>query len=496
MALDTNIRGSTSGLGAEVNASNQLKVVTETDAATNPGNVGTIRMFGENDAGSIVGTAVLRSPEISQDYRMRVGVDTLLFTDTFNATNQNTSLWKHASSTMTMTQSAGFLNINAAGTSTVSGNFAYLQTWRHFTFFGTSPISVETTLQFDKYPIANEVLQWGLGVPTGAADVVDGAWFQLTSAGLLGVIRYNSGTVVPVTLVSDVSTLALNSVSKYVMICGEDIIEFWIDEILYGTINIPAAQGQPFLSTSLPYFIQKYNNGTIGTSPNLIAKVGDVTITLMDLASNQTWANQMASSGLGMQMLNGDAAGGQNPQVQWSNTALPTAAAATNTGPALGAFLSGIFQMNAPATSATDVIIASYQNPAGGVNRTPRTIKLRGIKIDCVNSVVAVATTATTFAVAIAWGGTQVSLGTVTTDAASFLAAGTTKAARRQPVGVISFPVGAAVGAAATPIQFDFEAPLVINPGEFIQVIAKILVGTATATEVFQWIISPNLYHE
>ena len=42
----------------------------------------------------------------------------------------------------------------------------------------------------------------------------------------------------------------------------------------------------------------------------------------------------------------------------------------------------------------------------------------------------------------------------------------------------------------------DFEAPLVINPGEWIQVIAKPLVGTATATEVFHWIISPNLYHE
>lgn len=495
MALDANIRGSTSGIGAEVNASNQLKVVTETDAATNPGNVGAIRIFGENDPGSVTGTPLIRSPEISQDYRMRVGVDTLLFTDTFNSTTQNTSLWKHAFTTMTMTQAAGFLNVNAAGTSTVSGNFAYLQTWRHFTFFGTSPISIETTLQFDKYPIANEVLQWGLGVPTGAADVVDGAWFQLTSAGLFGVIRYNSGTVVTSTLVSNVNTLALNSVSKYVMVCGEDSIEFWIDDVLYGTIQIPNAQGQPFLSTSLPYFIQKYNNGTVGTSPNLIAKVGDVTITLMDLATNQTWANQMASIGLGMQMLNGDAATGQTPQVQWSLSALPTAAAATNNTAALGAFLAGIFQQTAVATGAGDLIIASYQNPQGGVNRTPRTMKLRGIKIDCVVSGAAIATTPSTFALAVVWGSTQLSLATQTADSASFATA-TAKAARRQPIGVITFPVGAAIGTAATPLQFDFEAPLVINPGEFIQVIQKPLTSTATAGNVFQWIISPNLYHE
>jgi len=108
----------------------------------------------------------------------------------------------------------------------------------------------------------------------------------------------------------------------------------------------------------------------------------------------------MASAGLVMQQMNGGTAG--SPQVQWANTALPTAAAATNTTAALGAFLGGIFQMNAPATSATDIIIASYLNPVGGVAQTPRTIKLRGIKVDCVNAVVAVATTATTFAVAVA----------------------------------------------------------------------------------------------
>jgi hypothetical protein len=211
----------------------------------------------------------------------------------------------------------------------------------------------------------------------------------------------------------------------------------------------------------------------------------------MDMATNQTWANQMASCGLGMQQLNGGSAG--SPQVQWANTALPTAAAATNTTAALGAFLGGLFLMNAPATSATDLIVASYLNPLGGVNQTPRTLKLRGIKVDCVNSVVAVATTASVFAVAVAWGSSALTLAQAET--ASF-ANNTVKARRIQPVGVISFPVGAAVGAQASGIQFDFEAPLIINPGEYIQVIVKPLLGTATATEVFQWVISPNLYHE
>jgi hypothetical protein len=275
------------------------------------------------------------------------------------------------------------------------------------------------------------------------------------------------------------------------MIVGEREIEWWINDVLYGESTIPSANGQPFMTTALPIFLQKYNSGTVGSSPNMIIKVGDVSVTLMDLNANQTWANQMASCGLGMQGLNGGTMG--SPQVQWANTALPTAAAATNTTAALGAFLGGIFLMNAPATGATDLIVASYQNPLGGVNQTPRTMKIHGMKIDCANAGAAVATTATTFAVALAWGSTALTL--VTTETASF-ANNTTKARRIQPMGIIGFPVGSAIGAVATGIQFDFEAPIVINPGEFVQVIVKPLLGTATASEVFQWVISPNLYHE
>lgn len=476
--------GSTTNNGAEVNASNEVKAVTSKDRSSTA-------VFFENDDGTQTGTPYNKSPEVSQDFRLRVGMDTILFADTFNATAQNTGNWKHAFTTMTMTQSAGFLNVNAAGTSTVSGNYAYLQTWRYFPLHGTAPLSVEFTGQFTAYPTANEIYQMGVGVATAAADPVDGVWFELTSAGLYGVQRYNSGVATKLQLVSDVSTLSLNSNSKYVAVIGEREIEWWIDDVLYGESEIPNANGQPFMTTALPVFIQKYNSGTVGSSPNMIFKVGDVSVTLMDINANQTWANQMASCGLGMQGLNGGTMG--SPQVQWSNTALPTAAAATNTTAALGAFLGGIFQMNAPATSATDVIVASYQNPLGGVNQTPRTMKLRGIKVDCVNSVVAVATTASTFAVAVAWGGTALTL--AQTESASFATA-TAKARRIQPIGVIYFPVGAAVGQQADGIQFDFEAPLVINPGEYVQVVVKILSGTATATEVFQWIISPNLYHD
>lgn len=481
MAMDVLVTGS------NLDSNGNIKVTLPNA----PQYTGVVRSMSENDPGSIVGTPVLKSPEVSQDYRIRTGVDTVMFSDIFNATAQNISLYKHAFGTMTMTQSSGFLNVNAAGTSTASGNFASLQTWRYFPLIGTSPLAVEIVGQVDRVPVANEVFLCGLGVANGAAEPLDGIWFEYTDAGLKGCTRFNSGTVNKTPAMLTTAQLPLNISKTFSIVVGYNVIEFWIDNVLYGTLNKDAAAGVPFISGSLPWFCVKYNNGLIGTSPNMKIQIAALYVTLMDIGTNMTWAGQMASNGLTLQQLNGGSA--TSPQIQWANTALPTAAAATNTTAALGAFIGGIFQQNAAATSATDVIIASYQNPLGGVAQTARTLKLRGIKIDCVNLGAAVATTATTMAVALAWGGSSVTL--AATESTSFQT-GTTKLRRIQPLGVVTFAVGAAIGAVANPIQFDFEAPIVINPGEYVQVIAKILVGTATASEVFCWVISPNAYHE
>lgn len=490
--MSQRIKGTTELL--EINSSNAAKVTPETDVAGNPGNVGAIRAFQENDPGTKTGTPYLKSGEISQDYRTRVGVDTVLFTHTFNATTQNTGLWKHAFTTMTMTQSAGFLNVNAAGTSTVSGNYAYLQTWRYFPLIGTAPVCIEFSGSITALPTVNEVFLCGLGVAVAAAEPTDGVWFELTSDGLKGCLRYNSGVVAKITLIANVADMPLNANAKYTMVVGEREIEYWIDDVLYGEQELPAAQGQAFLSTSLPLFIEKYNNALVGSSPNMIVKVCDVTVTLMDIVTNKTWAGQLASSGLGLQTLDGGTYTNGAQQIQWANTALPTAAAATNTTAALGAFLGGIFQMNAAATSATDVIISMYQNPLGGVNQTGRVMHIRGIQVGIVNAGAAnSATVPTTIALALAWGSTAASL--ATTESASF-ATGTTKIRRPQPIGVVSIPISAVVGQQGTSIQFDFEAPIIVNPGEFVGVMGKILSGAATASQVLQFVVSPNLYHE
>lgn len=479
--------GSTADL-AFVDANNQLAVVTSNVAS----NTGTIRMSSQNDPGVVTGSVALASPETSLDYRLRMGLDTVLFSATFNPTSQDTANWKHSFSIMTMTQSSGLLNINAAGTSTTAAQYCWLQSMRYFGLIDTAPLAFEFPFQITATPIAGEVFIAGFGVPVNAADPVDGVWVELTSAGLKICSRFNSGSTVKSSALLAAASINLNQSHKLTLVVNKDVAQLWIDDVLYGTLDTAAANGQSFISTTLPVFFQKYNGGTVGTSPNMIIKVSSVGVSIEDIATNMPWSHQMTGMGLGLQGLPGGTMG--TAQTQWSNTALPTAAAATNTTAALGAFLAGIFQMNAPATSTTDVIVSSYQNPVGSTSQPARQMKIIGIRISCVNLGAAVATTPTTFAVALAWGASAVSL--ATTESASF-ATGTTKVRRIQPLGTIYFPVGAAIGqAAATDIVMDFAAPITINPGEFAQVIAKPLVGTATASQVIAWVIAPCVHHD
>ena len=456
--MSLKIVGNSSGNIAEVNASNQLKVTTETNVEANPGNVGAVRAFSENDPGDVTGSAYLKSAETSPDYRLRVGLDTIKFNYTFNATTQNTGIWKHAFTTMTMTQASGFLNVNAAGTSTVSANYAYLQTWKYFPVIATAPLSVEVTASLTTTALqANEVYQFGLGVAQAAADPVDGAWIELTSAGLYGVIRYNSGTATKLLLTATPRTLGKNN--KYVMVIGEREIEFWIDDVYYGELTMPAGQSQPFLNASLPFFVEKYNSGTVGASPSSILKIGDVAVTLMDIVTNKTWSNQMAGLGLTAQGLDGGTMGSNS---FFTNSALPTTALPANT--ALTANLpTGLGGGRGLATlwnvAATDMVMTQATNPVGSVNQTARAMYITGVKISTVTASAALTAPAAgthSFIWGIYWGSTAVSL--VQAETGSF-ATGTTKAFRRKFLGTQAITTGAA--AIGTPADKDVILSLI-----------------------------------
>lgn len=489
MALDANIRGVTTGLGAEVNASNQLKIVSETDVKTNPGNVGAFRMFSENDAGSMTGTPYLQSPETSDDYRLRVGIDSLIFDHTFSETLVDTSSMRLSGvTTMTATMASGFLTLNAGGAATASGNYIAFQTQRYFRVRATSPLYVEITGNLTAIPITNQVIEVGLYVPTAGTQPQDGVWFQATSAGVIGVLGYN-GTLTQTGVLVTPGNLPINSNGTYLILVNSGYVEFWIDDVLFGEIEVPAGQATPFLTDSLPVTVMQRNSGVVSATSQAALRIGDIGVTSGDIASNRSWAAQM--TGMGQHCSQGQSGG-----TMGTTASLPNATAATTlTGGAISqsaAIKTGLggeagIIANVPGA---DGIIFAYQNPAGSVTQPPRNLTIMGMRISAVNLGAAVATTPSTLQWSLAYGATGGTIPPLTQAETQSLTAASVKGYRRIPLGFSSFLVGAAVGTQASDnMVIRFDAPVTLLPGEWLAVTAKFIQGTATASQVI-WCVA------
>jgi hypothetical protein len=444
------------------------------DAAVSPAGVGGMRMFSENDVGTYTGTPTLSSPETSSDYRLRVGLDTLLFNDTFPATTQNTSLWSYTFNTLTAAQpGTGTVNFSVVQ-GTTSAHGAFMRTFQYFGLVKTAPLAFEFDVgQFTAALVTNEVFLIGFGLPTGATTPpTDGCWLQITSGGAVGVANYN-GSAVQTGVMLPIGSLTVGDLSHWIVVCGKEEVQFWYEQEIVGTLAIPAANAQPFQSTSLPVFVMKYNTGNVSNTNTM--RVADVAVTIQDLQTTKPWAHQMALAGQSGYI-------GQDGQTQgktsiWTNNTAPTAVALTNTAAAFVG-LGGIAAVLPTLAANSDGIVFSFQNPAGTVNIPGRNLIITGAKIQGAVSVI-FAGGPVIYAYALAFGHTAVSLATAET--ASF-ATGTTHAPRIVPIGIEAFPATAAVGTVGSGTAIvEFQSPIVVRPGEFVQLIAR-NVGVVTTT--------------
>ncbi len=491
MALDSNIVGGVSGNKAEVNTSNQLKIVPETNVADNAANVGAVRIFGENDAGSRTGTPDLYSPEIDIDYRMRVAQDLILDDEVFNYTAQNTGKHLYQNTTMTAAWSAGNLTLNASSiTTTTTG--AQVATYACFPNNGTNTLSADVELAFSNQPQTNVFIEFGLGIPgSQTAAPTDGVFMRLSSAGLQ-LVTSNNGTEtsIPAPLADGAGVWAYTMGKKYQFIIYQGMTKavFWVNDgtgaVELGSIPLPTSQGRMTLSQGLQFFVKQRITG--GAAGGVIqALVGAYSVRLGGSNLTSTFSTQGNRIYGSYQGASGGTMGGLST---YPNSTNPTAAAPSNTALTanLPAGLGGQGAVIAAAAAATDGIWSSYQVPALSVNIAGRRLVLRGLELDLVNLGAAVATTATTIQFSLAFGHTNVSL--ATTEAAA------AKAPRRISVGIATWPIGAAIGAQpqAGKITVDLgDDPVFVNPGEFVALVGKFLVGTATASQVIQFAYQP-----
>jgi hypothetical protein len=464
---------------AEVNSANQLLVATET-SISNASNIGAVKITSEIDSGSnIGGTPILLSPEIDSDYRTRIAGETLLDVETFNYTAQNTGKHSTATSIFALAWSAAGLNTNS-GSSVATGS-STLSTYNEFPLLGATNLYCEFTGGLNTAMFANSVVDIGLFRKGGTTPFAptDGVYFRITSAGVNGVINYN-GTEVQTSLFTNYVP-AIADKSRWIISITENYIDFWIDDILYGRLSKPQASGQPFLSSTLPFAIRHAN-----TSPTASAVQFILTDYSVSLGGSiyQRSLGELGNAAYGSYQ--GLSGGTMGSLASYANSTNPTAAAPSNTALTanLPNGLGGQGAVTAAAAAVTDGIWGSYQVPAGSISLQGKRLKIVRVKIDAINNGAVVATTATTLQFSLAFGHTAVSL--ATTEAA------TTKAPRRVALGFMTWPVGSTIGSQATSIVVDFStSPIYVEPGHFVALVGKFLVGTATASQVINFVWQP-----
>lgn len=465
------IEGNTSGNVAEVTSSNEVKVAL----SKTPQTAGYIIPLCEVDSGSVTGAVTTRSTRVTRQNRAKVNTDTILLNESFNYAAQNSGTWQNVATTMTFTyNSAGALLLNGTNITTISTG-AMLKSYRYFPLFSNSTTYFETSCLLTQTPQANNIVEIGCGLTTTAiAAVTDGVLFRYDASGVLkGVLNYNNSEI----FTDPLPVPEANAFHKYNINVTDGYVDFWIDDILQGSLQVPTAVSSPVQSGSLPVYVRVYNPGTPTISQQV--KVSGFSVSVGGFETSKPWAHQI--SGSGANAIQGVGGYTQGQTANYANSAAPASAALSNTTAGYTT-LGGQFQFAAVAGAETDYALFAFQVPAATALITGKSLYITDVAIDIYNTVVPVATTATVFQWGLAVGSTAVSLATAE--------AATAKAPRRIPLGVQCFQVGAAVGQCATQIVRAFTTPPVVNPGEFLHVILKMPIGTATATEIFRGTVS------
>ena len=467
------IEGNTSGAVAEVTGSNQLKVITETNVLGNPNNVGASRLFSENDAGTVIGTPLLYSPETDEDYRLRVAVDNLMDTETFNYAAQNTGKHTSVVSVLANGWSTAGLNTNSAASTAIGGTT--FGTYAEFPIFGNATTYIEFEASLTSQPTTNCIIDYGMFRRGAATPFVptDGMYFRITSAGVQGVTNYNGSETTTAVMPFE---FTLNHKYQFIIAINQRLVQFWIDEVLYGTMETPTGAGQPCLSATLPLSVRQGQLAIAGAGIALILNNYNITLGGVNMGRS---LGEIGNSMLGSYQ--GLSGGTMGSLTVYTNSTNPTAAVPSNT--ALTANLPGGLGGQAWETFTTglaanaDGILMSYQVPAGTISIQGKRLRITGVKL---SAFIQAALTGGVFnsTFALAFGGTSVNLTTAEAAATKI----------RRIVLLPEFTQVVTTGQAVTTMvaqpggmSSTFSEPIYVNPGEFVSLTVKHIGTVATA---------------
>ena len=472
------IEGNTSGNVVEVDVNHSLQVNiphVETQA-------GFVMLAGEvSEAAHPAGQAA-QPVRISTQGRLAVGQPVCVFNESMNSTVLDTGKLRQAATTQTITMAGGTLNLNASAITTLS-TYSSISTYAQFPLF--SDLATYALLDVSLSVVGtNNVTEIGFVQAATNAAPTDGAFFRYDTAGVLKAVLSNNSTEYTSAALTAPTTGVMH---KYKVIAENDRVLFFIDNECQAIILGPTGLGMPTASQSLPIMARTINQASAPALANTV-KIGYIYAGLQDAGGlgkdNSTIAAISGRMGSQAQAgsTQGSTAGITNSQVAGAGTAM------TNTTAAAGTGLGGQFGVLPTLTVGTDGILCSYQNPVPTAALSGKTLYIKGVKIS------GVVTTALTggsvvYAFSLAYGHTNVSLATTEGVGA--------KVPRRVPLGMENFASGAAVGTRGSSdgVYMPFNAPIAVNPGEFVAITAKNF-GTVTTAGVIVYHVGFDSYWE
>ena len=499
MALDTLITGTNLDAGGNVKVGLSL----------NPVYAGIVRNFSENDPGGATGVPYLTSPEVDDDFRLRVSNDILLDEEDMTYTTQNYTKFRLDVTTFTASGTVGWttagLNTNP-GATFATGSVTALSTWKTYSMEGTETVSmdIEGSINYASGATvpANQTLEFGYGVlgTSTPFDCFDGVYMRANSSGVYGVIRNNSATDVAVSnAFNDWTATPWVPVSgrkyQFIIYLMTRSVEFWIndpvsDEIwLAAEIMTPPGYGSPVASQAQRMFCRHYVSGTSSVAASFtmsrycVRRGGTNISTTLNVLSARAGGSVQSPGNILFSA----------QTVTSGSITRPTAAVPTNiaTAATFMPFLSGIWNETGTLAAATDAVLASFQCPAlptaVGATYAPG----RCLRIDAISIATSVTTAFTAGGFCkyfyLAYGSTTQSLAGTAADTV------TAKAYRRIVLPIVQ--VYAATQAIGSVPGGDYsknvvlQTPIFINPGEFVSLVTY-HVGTAGTAGVMQHAIA------
>lgn len=398
--------------------------------------------------------------------------------------------------TMTKGVQNGFMRLNnSAITTTTTGISIYSR--RVFNIESGYEYIVKFQLRHTNATATNKQAEFGLGYYIFAAgqanQMLEFIGFRFTTAGALNAVVSTTTGGTPSEQESALAGFpASDSVSReYMMIITDTTVEFWIDDVYQTRLSRPSGSYGVIKSVSYPFIARVFNSGAASAAATF--DIADISIMKIGADDGMPHSYRMSAMGKSTNYVQPDViASALDPHVWPASGTAPTAAAGSNTASAANntAYMGGLVRntlTGVTATLSTNVLWTAFLNPAvpqsAGAPNNARNLYVTGIFIS--PQVVTTALTGGGFTAVwfAAIGSTALSLATADAD-------GTTAVAQRAPrfiplPKVTTLAAAAALGTVSTDVgdyQFYFDTPLVVHPGEHLEIGFRTLAVTAAVT--------------